>query len=62
MKYTIEEHWDVDGHINADSNPENEFQVWKDCASMEREWSGDEFSISDFRVYIAELKEEMENS
>ena len=56
--YRIDENWDSNGEITAESNPEEQYNIWHKYASLpDNDWNGDEFSLSDFEKYIEQLKE-----
>lgn len=57
--YTIAEHWDTAGEINALSDPAEEFAKWQEhAAENPQDWNGDEFTAEDFAEHIAEIRAE----
>jgi hypothetical protein len=56
-EYTIPEHYDTSGIINADSDPAAEFAIWQEgCKNDPQTWTGNEFDLADFEAYIDSLK------
>ena len=55
FKYSIPEHWDIRGRINADSDPKAEFEIWQKWGK-EIGFKGTEFTLEDFEAYIRELR------
>jgi len=53
---TIKTHWDIDGLITRDSDPEAEFKIWAELAAMNPDFQGDEFELEDFENHINFLK------
>jgi hypothetical protein len=58
-KISIPTHYDTAATITGESDPVEEFDLWKEHAKANPcDWSGDEFNLSDFQRYISSLKEQ----
>jgi hypothetical protein len=60
---TIDESWDRDGNITADSDPSEEYDRWLAFADEgipvdQGGYVGDEFTLADFEEYIRVLRAE----
>ena len=53
----IPEYYDIDGFITKDSNPAEEFEIYKECFPQDEDEDSIDFTIKDFEDYIYYLNE-----
>ena len=58
-EFSVPEHWDTQGIITANSDPAEQYKLWKEFTKDSSQgWHGREFELCDFERYIDKLKQE----